>query len=101
MFAKLRAASSFAGPSRVSFPGDVPTVTANRSASAPYLSMASSGSTTFPRVLLIFAPSTSRIRPLRYTVWKGAFPVFSSPIMIIRATQKNRMSCPVSITLVG
>lgn len=29
----------------------------------------------------------------------GSFPVRPSPIMIIRATQKKRMSCPVSRTV--
>jgi hypothetical protein len=41
------------------------------------------------------------MRPCRYTVWNGIVPVFSSAWKIMRATQKKRMSYPVSITLVG
>jgi hypothetical protein len=37
----------------------------------------------------------------RYTSRKGAFPVSLSPIMIMRATQKKRMSLPVSMSVVG
>ena len=39
--------------------------------------------------------------PWRNTVLKGGFPVFSMPSIIMRATQKNRMSYPVSSTVVG
>ena len=54
-----------------------------------------------PLVLLILAPVPSRIIPWRNTVRKGTRPVFSMPSMIMRATQKNRMSYPVSSTEVG
>ena len=40
----------------------------------------------------IFLPSSLRTRPCRYTVWKGTSPVNSRPSMIMRATQKKRMS---------
>mmetsp|Transcript_6434 Transcript_6434/g.15752 ORF Transcript_6434/g.15752 Transcript_6434/m.15752 type:complete len:205 (+) Transcript_6434:177-791(+) len=63
--------------------------------------MASRGSTTLPLVLDIFWPSASRTRPCMYTVLKGAWPVSSMPIIIMRATQKKRMSCPVSSRVVG
>ena len=37
----------------------------------------------------------------RYTVRKGTSFMKWRPIIIIRATQKKMMSCPVSITEVG
>ena len=46
---------------------------------------------TLPLVFDIFSPPT-RTRPCRWTVWNGAFFVNRSPAMIIRATQKKRMS---------
>ena len=101
LLAKLRAASSLLSLRRVSLPGVVPVVSANRSASVPYCSIASMGSITLPRVLDIFAPSASRTSPAMYTVPKGTSSMFSRPSMTMRATQKKRMSYAVSITDVG
>ena len=84
-----------------SWPGVVPVARVKRSASAPYSAMVLSGFTTLPSDLDIFRPCSSRTSPCRNTVLKGASPVNSRPIMIIRATQKKRMSWPVSITVVG
>jgi hypothetical protein len=56
---------------------------------------------TFPRVLLIFSPLGSRTSAWITTSRKGAFPVNSIPIIIIRATQKKRMSKPVTSAEVG
>src|SRR3712207_6407326 len=56
---------------------------------------------TFPSDFDIFRPSESRIRLWQYTSLKGTFPVRCSDSMIIRATQKNRISQPVSSTDVG
>ena len=89
------------GLRRVSLPGALPVVRAKRRASAPYSLIASTGSSTLPLVLLILAPCSSRTRPWRYTVPKGASPMFSMPIITMRATQKKRMSYPVSMTVVG
>jgi hypothetical protein len=36
-----------------------------------------------------------------YTTSNGALPVSSNPIMTMRATQKNKMSWPVSSTVAG
>ena len=85
----------------MSLPGELPLVSANRRASAPYMSISSSGSITLPLDLLILTPSGSRISPCRYTVSKGISEVFLRPIIIMRATQKNRMSWPVSMSLPG
>ena len=45
-----------------------------------------------PRVFDIFLPCSSRTSPLRNTTGKGTSPVNRMPSMIMRATQKNRMS---------
>ena len=63
-----------------------------RRASVPYASIKSSGLIALPLLLLIFSPFSSRIRPCRYTVRKGTAPVKCSPAIIMRATQKNRIS---------
>ena len=77
------------------------TASVNRTASAPNSSHISSGSTTFPFVFDIFWPFSSRTRPWSTTSSKGARPSNHVPAMIIRATQKKRMSKPVTRTLVG
>jgi len=56
---------------------------------------------TFPLVFDIFSPFSSRTIAWRYTVRKGTSPMKCSPIIIMRATQKKMMSCPVSITALG
>ena len=56
LFAKLRAASIFSSEKRISFPGLFPVARANLRASAPYLSMISSGSMPLPRDFDIFLP---------------------------------------------
>ena len=101
LFAKLRPVSSFCGPNFWSWPGVAPWITANRSASAPASSITTSGSTTLPFVFDMRWPCASRMSPDRYTVWNGSTSVRCSPSIIIRATQKNRMSWPVSMTEVG
>ncbi len=73
----------------------------NRSASAPCCSVMTRGSITFPFVFDIFWPFSSRTIGCRYTVRKGTSPMKWRPIIIIRATQKKMMSCPVSMTEVG
>ncbi len=56
---------------------------------------------TFPFVFDIFWPRSSRTRPWRKTSRKGTRPSNQTPAMIIRATQKKRMSKPVTMTSVG
>lgn len=63
--------------------------------------MTSMGSITLPTDLDILRPYLSRTIACRYTVLKGSLPVRVSPIMTIRATQKNRMSWPVSRMVLG
>ena len=63
LLAKLRPASSLAGVSLMSFPGDVPVDRAKRKASVPYFSRVSTGLSTLPLILLIFSPFSSRTRP--------------------------------------
>ena len=72
-------------------PDEAADASVKRTASAPNSAIASSGSMTLPLVFDIFSPPT-RTRPWRWTVEKGAFPVKRRPAMIIRATQKKRMS---------
>jgi hypothetical protein len=63
--------------------------------------MTSRGSMTFPFTFDIFSPFSSRTIACRYTARKGTSPMKWMPSIIIRATQKKRMSCPVSRTEVG
>ena len=72
-----------------------------RNASAPNSSITSSGSTTLPVDLLIFLPLASRTRPCKYTVLNGTLLTTASCIIIIRATQKNKISEPVTKSEVG
>ena len=88
-------------------PGLAPRARVNLVASAPNLSTQSSGSTVFPRDLDIFLPNWSRTSPCSATTRKGMASggawsrIAYRPNIIIRATQKNRMSYPVTSTLVG
>ncbi len=72
-----------------------------RSASAPCILVMSSGSMTLPLVFDIFSPFSSRTMAWRKTVRKGTSPMKCRPSMAMRATQKKRMSKPVSITELG
>ena len=72
-----------------------------RKASAPYFSIIVSGSTTLPLDLDIFTPSGSLTSACRYTSPNGASPINLRPIIIMRATQKNSISNPVTSTVVG
>jgi hypothetical protein len=93
-------------------PGLAPRARVNRVASAPNRSTQSNGSTVFPRDFDIFLPNWSRTSPCSPTTRNGtasagALPngpgprIAYRPNIIIRATQKNRMSYPVTSTLVG
>lgn len=68
--------------------------------------MMSSGSGELPRLLDILRPCMSRIIPVKYTFLNGMRELIvpgrnSSPAIIIRATQKNMMSGPVTRSVVG
>jgi len=63
LLAKLRLASTFSIASGTSCPGVTPVTSESRSASVPYSSMVSIGSTTLPLVFDIFCPWPSRTRP--------------------------------------
>ena len=52
----------------------------------------SSGSITLPFIFDIFSPFSSRTIACRYTVRNGTSSMKCRPIIIIRATQKKRMS---------
>mmetsp|Transcript_6419 Transcript_6419/g.15541 ORF Transcript_6419/g.15541 Transcript_6419/m.15541 type:complete len:203 (+) Transcript_6419:749-1357(+) len=71
------------------------------SASRVMPSMTSRGSMTFPRDLDILRPWASRTMACRNTCENGTSPHSSMPIMTIRATQKKRMSEPVSRSVLG
>lgn len=60
--------------------------------------MQSSGSITFPFDLDIFSPFESRTIACMYTSLKGSLSCNSRLNMTIRATQKKRISYPVSRT---
>src|SRR6516162_8098583 len=95
---KLREPAAHSSLIAMSLPGLAPRASVNLVASAPNLSIQSSGSTVFPRDLDIFWPNWSRTRPCRTTTRNGtasagaASRIAYRPNIIIRATQKNRMS---------
>ena len=78
LVAKLREPCTQSSEIGTSVPGLAPRARVNRSASAPYLSIQSSGSTTLPNDLDIFLPRASRTMPCRATVWNGSAPFGSS-----------------------
>src|SRR3954447_15537938 len=99
---KLRAPTTHSSLIAWSAPGFAPWSNDSRTASAPYASIHTSGSTTFPRDFDIFLPDASRTRPCSTTVLNGTSPSIAyRPNSIIRTTQKKRMSYPVTRTLVG
>ena len=95
---KLREPAAHSSLMAMSLPGLAPRARVNRVASAPKRSIQSSGSTVFPRDLDIFLPNWSRTRPCRTTTRNGTASagalsrIAYRPNIIIRATQKNRMS---------
>ena len=72
--------------------GVVSQASAKRSASAPCCSMTSSGSMVLPLTFDIFSPFSSVTIVCRYTVRNGTFFMKCRPAIIMRATQKKRMS---------
>ena len=80
----------------LSAPAETPFTSAKRSVSAPCSSMIPTGLSTLPFDFDIFSERPpgwpTRTRPWRYTAENGMSPMFSMPIMIIRATQKKMMS---------
>ena len=107
---KLRYPAIFSSYSLISFPGVDPMTMLSLSASAPYFLIMSRGSMQVSGFdLLIFLPWRSRIRPWRYTVLNGIVSSSLIPSLrrayveakIILATQKKRISYPVSSTSVG
>jgi hypothetical protein len=85
----------------MSRPGLSSDVKVKRTASAPYSVTRSIGSITLPLVFDIFSLFSSRTRPVRWTVRNGTSWVKWRPAIAIRATQKKRMSNPVTSTPVG
>ena len=93
LLAKLRDALTQSSPIGTSVPGLAPLARVKRSASEPYASIQSSGSTTLPKDFDIFLPCSSRTSPVSAMVWNGAAPSIAyRPNIIIRATQKKMMS---------
>jgi hypothetical protein len=71
LLVKLRAPSTHSSAIGTSEPGLAPRASANRRASAPYLSIQSSGSITLPNDLDIFLPRESRTMPCSATTGNG------------------------------
>src|SRR5699024_2241945 len=84
-----------------SCPGVEPVARKYLSASAPYLSMTSIGSTPLPNDFDILRFCSSRTSPCSKTSSKGFSPVCSSEEKIILATQKKMISYPLTRTFVG
>jgi hypothetical protein len=95
---KFRDPAAHSSLTATSLPGLAPRARVNRVASAPKRSIQSSGSTVFPRDFDIFLPAASRTRPCSATTRNGTASAGSRsdiayrPNIIIRTTQKNRMS---------
>ena len=98
---KLRPCSQSASSNKISFPAGAESIIPIRTPSAPNLSMSSNGSGELPNDLDILRPSLSRTIPVKYTFLKGNLPMYSSPAIIIRATQKKIISGAVTRSLVG
>ncbi len=102
LLANLLEAWTQSSPIGTSIPGLAPRARVKRTASEPYLSIQSSGLTTLPKDFDIFLPRSSRTMPCRAMVWNGGVPSIAyRPNIIIRATQKKRMSYPVTRTAFG
>lgn len=80
----------------ISFASRLPSASLAWRASSDRPWITSSGSITFPSDLDILRPCASRIIAWQSTSLNGIWPVSLSPSMTIRATQKKRMSQPVS-----
>src|SRR5690606_14137631 len=93
LLGKLREPWTQSSPIGTSTPGLAPRASVKRRASEPYLSIQSSGLTALPKDFDIFLPNWSRTMPCRAMVWNGGVPSIAyRPNIIIRATQKKRMS---------
>src|SRR5205085_1114979 len=107
LLAKLREPAAHSSLMAMSPPGLAPRARVHLVASAPNLSTQSSGSTVFPRDLDIFLPNWSRTSPCSTTTRNGTASagalsrIAYRPNIIIRTTQKNKMSYPVTSTLFG
>lgn len=96
LFAKALFAAIFSMFNGMSCPGVTPVTSEYLRLSAPYSATVSRGSTTLPFVFDILLPSAARTSPCRYMTENGLLSVSSIPSMTILATQKKRMSYPVS-----
>ena len=98
---KFRPTSSRLDENNTSNPCGAISIVPKRTASVPYFSNRSNGSGEFPNDLLNFLPFSSRRILVKYTSLKGTLSMNSYPDIIIRATQKNMMSGPVTKDAVG
>ena len=98
---KLRPCSQRLSSKRMSLPAGAESIMPMRTPSAPNFSISSMGSGELPRLFDILRPSLSRTIPVKYTFLNGNLPMYSSPAIIIRATQKKMMSGAVTRSLVG
>ena len=98
---KLRPCSHSLSSYIISFPAGAASIRPMRTPSAPYWAIKSSGSGELPSCFDILRPMLSRTMPVKYTLLNGFFPIYSYPAIIMRATQKNMMSGPVTRSDVG
>ena len=101
LFMKCRYPSTRFSDIFISRPCAAKAARVNRNASVPWDSIIVRGSTALPVDLLIFCPSSSLTRAWIYTSLNGISPMKWIPIIIIRATQKNKISKAVTSTEVG
>ena len=85
-----------ASSKRRSLPAEEDRSKPTRTPSAPKSLISFNASGEFPKDFDIFRRSLSRTNPVRYTFEKGFSPLNSYPAIIIRATQKKRISGPVT-----
>ena len=85
----------------MSFPAEALKSNPTRTPSAPNFSINSKGSGEFPKDFDILRRCLSRTKPVKYTFVNGFSPAYSYPAIIILATQKNKISGPVTKSFVG
>src|SRR5690606_237726 len=101
LFEKFLPCSQYDSSNNKSLPAGEQSNIPTRTPSAPNLLINSSGSGQLPKDLLILRPNLSRTIPVRYTLSNGFLFLYSHPAIIIRATQKNRISGAVTRSFGG
>ena len=84
-----------------SLPAEEQSISPTLTESAPYSLINFKGSGELPNCFDIFLPFLSLTNPVKYTFLNGIWFLNSKPEIIILDTQKNKISGPVTKSLVG